>query len=177
MIRPITIQISTGLGISPRKCALIAKSTISKPSNYPRSRELVHSCSDRILDLLFKFVTSTCLRIVPPLFLRDMYRTLSVPRSQPAPKTPHYSPMLHNALVALATAFSDDTHVRDLKSRQYFVTAAKSYIDVECGSPNISVIHALAILGTFHCCQGEETLGYTYFGEVISLLLIIRVIG
>jgi len=119
---------------------------------------------DKILDLLFKFFTSTCLRIMPDLFLRDMYRTLSVPRSQTLPKAPHYSPMLHNALIALATAFSDDPYVHDSKSRQYFVTAARSYLDSECSSPNISVIQALALLGNFHCGQGEETLGYTYFG-------------
>ncbi|KAF7440130.1 hypothetical protein PC9H_000474 [Pleurotus ostreatus] len=120
---------------------------------------------DRILDCLFKFFTSWCLRIVPALFLRDMWRALSVPVSQTPPKTSHYSPMLHNALIALASAFSDDPRVRDLKARRYFASEAKSYIDAECQMPNICVVHALSILASFHSAQGEQTLGYTYFGE------------
>jgi len=120
----------------------------------------------RLLDLLFKFFTSWCLRIVPGLFLRDMCRALSVPPSQPPPKTAHYSPMLHNALMALATAFSDDPRIRDLMFRQYFATRAKSYIDTECHRPNISAMHALSILGSFHSSLGNQTLGYLYFGEV-----------
>ncbi|KAF7967505.1 hypothetical protein HWV62_41412 [Athelia sp. TMB] len=119
---------------------------------------------DRLLDLLFKFFTSWCLRIVPVLFLRDMYRVLRVPRSQTPPKTPHYSPMLHNALMSLATAFSDQPRIRDLNSRQYFARKAKEYIEAECQRPNISVVHALSILASFHSSQGDQTLGYLYFG-------------
>jgi len=119
---------------------------------------------DKLLDLLFKFFTSWCLRIVPFLFLRDMYRVLRVPRSHTPPKTPHYSPMLHNALMSLATAFSDQPRIRDLNSRQYFARRAKEYIESECQRPNISVVHALSILASFHSSQGDQTLGYMYFG-------------
>lgn len=94
-----------------------------------------------------------------------MYRALRVPRSQTPPKTAHYSPMLHNALVALASAFSDDPRIRDIKSRQYFANAAKNFIEDECQKPNISVVHALSILGSYHSSQGDQTLGYIYFGE------------
>jgi hypothetical protein len=131
-------------------------------------RPYCYFCSlnvSRLLDLLFKFFASWCLRIVPPLFLRDMWRALIGPSSQPPPKTTHYSPMLHNALMAFATAYSDNPRIRDLKSRQYFAQLAKSYIDKECQSPNISVVHALSILGSFHASQGDQTLGYMYFGE------------
>lgn len=58
------------------------------PSNVPLDRR----SHDKALDLLFKFFTSWCFRIVPALFLRDMYRALIVPRSHTPPKTPHYSP-------------------------------------------------------------------------------------
>ena len=105
-----------------------------------------------------------------------MWRSLSVPHSQTPPKTAHYSPMLHNALMALATSFSDNPRVRDLKSRQYFAQLAKSYIDKECQSPNISVVHALSILGSFHASQGDQTLGYMYFGECNGILECMAVI-
>ncbi len=51
--------------------------------------------------------------------------------------------MLHNALVALATAFSDDPRVRDFKSRKYFADEAKRRWEEECRTPNISVVQAL----------------------------------
>lgn len=129
----------------------------------PYNATLIHA--HRLLDLLFKFFTSWCLRVVPALFLRDMYRALSVPASQTPPKTPHYSPMLHNALIALAAAFSDDPHISDLATRQKFATVAKGYIDLECQRPNICVVQALSLLGSFHSSQGDENLGYMYFGE------------
>ncbi|PBK66316.1 hypothetical protein ARMSODRAFT_1006080 [Armillaria solidipes] len=119
---------------------------------------------DRVLDLLFKFFTPWCFRIVPALFLRDMHRALSVPAHQPPPRTVHYSPMLHNALVALATAFSDDPRVRDFKSRKYFADEAKRRWEEECRTPNISVVQALSILSSFHSTNGDQTIGYMYFG-------------
>lgn len=73
--------------------------------------------------------------------------------------------MLHNALMSLATAFSDDPRIRDLNSRQYFARKAKTYMEAEVHRPNISVLHALSILGSFHSSQGEQTLGYVYFGQ------------
>lgn len=130
----------------------------------PREVFMERKEHDKLLDLLFKFFTSWCLRIVPPLFLRDMYRALNGPPSHTPPKTPHYSPMLHNALIALASAFSEDPRIRDLNSRQFFARKAKSYIEAECQKPNISVVHALSIIGSFHSSQGDQTLGYMYFG-------------
>ncbi|KAF9026866.1 hypothetical protein BDZ89DRAFT_832235 [Hymenopellis radicata] len=119
---------------------------------------------DRIINLLFKFFTSWCLRIVPALFLRDMHVALSVPRHQTPPKTSHYSPMLHNALMALATAFSDDPKIRDYKSRKYFSDEAKRLWESECAKPNLAMVHALSLLGSFHSTNGEQTIGYVYFG-------------
>ncbi|KAF9078472.1 hypothetical protein BDP27DRAFT_1207043 [Rhodocollybia butyracea] len=119
---------------------------------------------DRVLDLLFKFFTSWCMRIVPVLFLRDMYRFLNVPRSQSPPKTSHYSPMLHNALLAIATGFSDNPIVRDYKARKSFADEAKRLLESEVQRPNVSVVHALSILGSFHSSNGEQGLGYMYFG-------------
>jgi hypothetical protein len=118
----------------------------------------------RVLDLLFKFFTCWCLQIVPPLFLRDMHRALSTPDSRPLPRMSHYSPMLHNALLALAMSFSDNPRMCDLSTRLFFVRKAKGYIDAECQRPSISLIHALSTLSSFHIVQGDQTLGYVYFG-------------
>lgn len=78
--------------------------------------------------------------------------------------------MLHNALVALALAFLDDPKFTDLKSRQYFANTAKSFIEAECQKPNLSVVHALSVLSSFHSSQGDQTLGYLYFGLTSAFL-------
>jgi Fungal specific transcription factor domain len=161
--------ISTGLVIFRLRYQCIDESMTSMLSFHLQSSlHLTMSNYLRLLDLLFKFFSSWCLRVVPILFLRDMFRALSVPPSQPAPRTSHYSPMLHNALLALAMAFSDDPRICDLNSRQYFARKAKSYIEAECQSPNISVVHALSFLASFHSSLGDQTLGYMYFGMHLS---------
>jgi hypothetical protein len=162
-----------------------------------RNREL------RVIDLLFKFITSWCLRIIPELFLRDMHRALSISQgtdnspspdnrqqqqqgegndtnnpssnhnsSSPPPtvKTPHYSPMLHNALIALALACSDDPVLRSDAVRDKFVREAKNYIESECKKPNISVVQALSMIGTYHSSRGDQTIGSLYFGEFLISL-------
>jgi hypothetical protein len=123
----------------------------------------------RALDALFRYCTSFCLRIIPDLFLKAMYRVLSVPGSQEPPKTAHYSPMLHNVIVALALAFSDDPRFRDLKARQYFIDAAKNLMEAECQKPTLAVVQALSFLGTFYGSQGDQGLGFMYFGTYLQI--------
>ncbi|KAK0498680.1 hypothetical protein EDD18DRAFT_46272 [Armillaria luteobubalina] len=127
------------------------------PVNLPLTR---HE-HDKIIDLLFSFFTSWCLRVVPILFLRDMYRAIA---SSGTAKTPHYSLMLHNVLIALATAFSDDPHINSFKNREQYAIKAKSYLEYECEKPNICVVQALSLLGSFHTTNGDQNLGYLYFG-------------
>ncbi|KAJ7028672.1 fungal-specific transcription factor domain-containing protein [Mycena alexandri] len=119
---------------------------------------------DKVLDLTFKFSTMWCLRVVPSLFLRDMYRALSVPRSKQSPRTPYYSPMLHNALLAVAALYSDDPYLRDPKTRQYFGNAAKALLEAACQKPDVSLVNALAFLGTFYLDNGDRIQGELYSG-------------
>ncbi|KAH6911585.1 hypothetical protein BKA70DRAFT_860549 [Coprinopsis sp. MPI-PUGE-AT-0042] len=129
----------------------------------PKEASLTRVQHDTALDLVFKFCTSFCLRIIPSLFLRDMYRTLSVPKSSMPPKTAHYSPMLHNALLAVGLALLDEPF-RSLEFRRHFGNEAKSYCDLECSQPNLSTVHAVSMLGTFFSSSGDQTLGFVYFG-------------
>ena len=164
----ITILTLTGPGIFHPTYHLTAQPMIGLLTFQLIHKLLIHYLFHRALDLLFKFFTSWCLRVMPALFLRDMYRALCIPRSQTPPKTPHYSPMLHNALVALALAFADEPF-NDIKTRQIYATAAKSFIEDECRKPNLSVVHALSVLSSYHNSQGDQTLGYMYFGMTSSL--------
>ncbi|KAJ7512365.1 hypothetical protein B0H11DRAFT_2268428 [Mycena galericulata] len=118
---------------------------------------------DRILDLSFKFFVSFNLRIVPSLFLRDMYRALSVPPSQRPPRTSYYSPMLHNALLAVSANFSDNSYIQAPKTRQYFINVALDCLQAECRKPDLSLIQAFAFLGTYYTDVGARILGDLFF--------------
>ena len=69
--------------------------------------------------------------------------------------SPHYSPMLHNAFVALGLDFLDEPF-NDLKTRQICAITAKSFIEGECRKPNLSVVHALSVLASFHGSLGDK---------------------
>ncbi|KAJ7028673.1 hypothetical protein C8F04DRAFT_50712 [Mycena alexandri] len=119
---------------------------------------------DKVLSTSFKFFLMWCLRIPPSLFFRDMYRALSVPISHAPPRTPNYSPMLHNALFAVSAIFSDDPYIRDATTRLHFADAAKACIEAECKKPDLSFVQALALLGTFFGDLGDRIYGDLYFG-------------
>ncbi|KAF7340810.1 Zn(2)-C6 fungal-type domain-containing protein [Mycena sanguinolenta] len=115
---------------------------------------------DRILELSFKF--QTMFPIVPSLFLRDMYRALSVPRSEEPPTTLHYSSMLHNAILSVCAVYSDNEYLRDPKTRLYFLQAAHSCFDSR--KPDSSMVHALSLIAAFYTDRGDRIPAELYFG-------------
>jgi hypothetical protein len=72
--------------------------------------------------------------------------------------------MLHNVLVALALNVLDDPVLKAPETKQRYIDEAKKYIDKECSQPNLSTVHALSTLGTYHSSNGDQTLGFMYFG-------------
>ncbi|KAI0304328.1 hypothetical protein B0F90DRAFT_1704613 [Multifurca ochricompacta] len=114
----------------------------------PQDVPLTQLEHDRLLDLLFRFFASWGLPCQIP----------------PAAQTAHYSPMLHNALLAVATAFSDDPTIKDPVSRRRFADKAKSCLEDECELPKLSAMTALSILANYHSSENHPTLGYIYFG-------------
>ncbi|KAI0320935.1 fungal-specific transcription factor domain-containing protein [Amylostereum chailletii] len=130
------------------------------PSDVPLSQNE----HDRLMDLLFRYYTSWCLRVIPELFLRDMYRVLNTPVTQSTGRTTHYSPMLHNALLAVATAFSDNPAIKDPISRKRYAEKAKEFLEIECERPRLSTVVALSMMASYHSSEGTPTLGYMYFG-------------
>jgi len=130
------------------------------PQGVPLTREE----HDRLLFLLFRFFTSWGLRIIPKQFQRDMHRCLTMPSSSPPLKTAHYSPMLHNALLAVATAFSDNPAIKDPATRRLYADKARSCLESECELPKLSAMTALSILANYHSSTNHPTLGYIYFG-------------
>ncbi|KAA1472027.1 hypothetical protein DENSPDRAFT_153625 [Dentipellis sp. KUC8613] len=130
----------------------------------PANTPLTRTEHDSLLDYFFRFFTSWRMCIIPSFFLRDMHRYLSVPRGEEPPRTTHYSPMLHNSIVALAAAFSSMADLKHIDTRRKFAAQAKADFEKECSQPSLSAVVALSFLATFHSSQGEHELGYTYFG-------------
>ncbi|KAJ6510854.1 fungal-specific transcription factor domain-containing protein [Mycena sanguinolenta] len=122
---------------------------------------------DRILELSFKF--HTMFPLIPSLFLRDMYRALTPPRSEEPPTTPHYSPMLHNAVLSVSAVYSDNAYLRDPKTRRYFLQAAQSCFDVN--KPDCSMVHALSFMATFYTDCGDRIPAELYFGMSTRLCI------
>lgn len=155
--------------------ATVPVSTYFDWSRYlPPEVPLTRAEHDRLLEILFKFFSSWGLRIVPELFLRDMHRALTAPPSAPLLKSAHYSPMLHNSVLALSTAYSDDPLIKDIRYRKMYARKAKSYIEADCQRPTIPLITALGVLAAFHSAAGEQSLGYLYFGWSFSHTLAAR---
>ncbi|KAF8328706.1 uncharacterized protein EI90DRAFT_3064327 [Cantharellus anzutake] len=97
----------------------------------------------------------------PTCFLRDYRQALSQDVSG---DIVHYSPMLHNGILAFALAFSSNQAHRSLEFRQRFATQAKVHFDTECQTPTLSTVQALAILSCFHSGAAELVLSFTYLG-------------
>ncbi|KAF7293807.1 Zn(2)-C6 fungal-type domain-containing protein [Mycena chlorophos] len=93
---------------------------------------------DRLLDIVFKYFTSWCMRVVPALFLRHMYRYI-MHRGPQRLKTAHYSPMLHNAILALAATYSDDPAVRNIEARRAIAAHAKTYPEPSDRAPTLDL--------------------------------------
>ncbi|KAJ7288486.1 hypothetical protein C8J57DRAFT_1280412 [Mycena rebaudengoi] len=147
-------------GVDDSSCDLSFDWSRHLPPEVPLDRKE----HDKMLDLFFKFFSIFSLRVVPSLFLTDMYRALRVPSWQPPPKTPNYSPMLHNAILAVASVFSDDPRIRNANRRKYFVVAATACLEAECEKPTVSLVHSLSLLGTyFSTSEDLKILGDGYF--------------
>lgn len=98
-----------------------------------------------------------------------MYQYLHTSMPSPSPRTAHYSPFLHLAILSVATAFSDDPVIANKDTRKKFADLCKSRIEDELGAPSLSAIQGLGLLGSYHSGLGQQTLGFVYFGELGGL--------
>ncbi|CCA66394.1 hypothetical protein PIIN_00080 [Serendipita indica DSM 11827] len=148
----------------------------------PKDIDISRTEHDTVLDTFFKFFSSWCYRTIPDLFLRDMRRYLEnsqvLEKSQnledekatvTGPKTVHYTPMLHNAILSIALAYSEDPMLSSRSTRAKFVQQAKSTLEIECSRPSLACVQALAYIASFYSGEGEQTLGFLYFGMSIRM--------
>lgn len=131
----------------------------------PQHCPLMRLDHDIAIQRFFKFFSSWGLRALPRLFLRDLALATSISNGRSTRKTPHYSPMLHNAILSVGLAYSDDIRLRSRTVREQFAKKAKEYVEVECHRPTLSTVQALAVLSSYHSGFAEQGLGFMYIGE------------
>jgi len=86
-------------------------------------------------------------------------------------KTPHYSPMLHNAILAIGLCYCDEPHLRTPALRKVFVTEAKKHLETEGMNPSVATVQALAHLASGHSVDAEHNLGWLYIGMALRCAL------
>lgn len=118
---------------------------------------------DSSLDRFFRYFCGWSNRIIPHFFLRDLAIATTSP--DPKPLTNHFSPMLHNVVVATALSFSDNPALKERPLRERFIAKAKSCLDGEAQRPALSGVQSLALLSSYYSGQAEQSLGFMYFGK------------
>ena len=141
---------------------------LNRPHDYrrylPNNVELSHAQHTVILDRFFRFFASWGLRAMPDLFHQDMIRTVMLPPHTPLARFTHYSPFLHNIILAIALMWSDDEFLRQTSTRAVFAQKAETYLSVEIARPTLATVQGLALKSSYHSTLGDHTGGWAYFG-------------
>ncbi|GHJ84926.1 hypothetical protein NliqN6_1328 [Naganishia liquefaciens] len=124
---------------------------------------------DLAVDRFFRYYASWGQRTHPILFREDMQ--IALYSSPPAPKTPHYSPMLHNAILAIALCFSDNPYLRLDSTRNRFAVEAKNHVEQEGTTPTVATVQALLHLASYHSTAAEHNIGWLYMGMALRCAL------
>ncbi|KAH8085657.1 fungal-specific transcription factor domain-containing protein, partial [Filobasidium floriforme] len=158
----------TATGLHPLISTIIADGQ-PQPLGYgkhlPKEVFLTTQQHDTAMDRFFRFHAAWCQRITRHHFERDM-RQAMMTGSAP---TPHYSPLLHNAILSIALCYADEDHLRFPGTRKVFAQQAKTYIDQESSNPTLATVQGLASLSSYHSLEGEHNLGWTYMGQASRL--------
>jgi hypothetical protein len=102
--------------------------------------------------------------------LRDLAIATEAP--DPKPQINHYSPLLHNVVVATALAFSEVSALRERSLRDKFITHGKLSLDSECQRPALSTVQGLALMSSYYSGMGDQTLGFMFFGPFARIILL-----
>ena len=130
----------------------------------PPSVPISHPEHTAIIDRFFRFYASWCQRAVPNLFHQDMIRAITLPSNTPLPRFTHYSPFLHNTILAMALRWSDDAALNTPRNRTTFAAAAEMHLSRELPRPTLATVQGLALKSSYHSTLGDYTGGWAYFG-------------
>ena len=100
------------------------------------------------------------------LFHRDMRDCLSRGTISDWRKA-HYSPLLHNAMLATSLGFLDDPVMRAIDVRRQYAAHGARFLHAEMERPMISTIYGLILLARFYGATSASELGYMYSGMAL----------
>jgi hypothetical protein len=141
---------------------------MNRPHDYsrylPNDVELSHAQHTIILDRFFRFFASWGMRALPDLFHQDMIRTVMLPPNTPLARFTHYSPFLHNIMLAIALMWADEDYLRQTSTRAIFAAKAETYLSIEISRPTLATVQGLALKSSYHSTLGDHAGGWSYFG-------------
>jgi hypothetical protein len=141
---------------------------MNKPHDYrrylPNDVGLSYAQHTIVLDRFFRFFASWGMRASPNLFQQDMIRTVMLPPHIPLARFAHYSPFLHNIMLAIALMWSDEEHLQLPSTRAIFASKAETYLSVEISRPTLATVQGLALKSSYHSTLGDHAGGWSYFG-------------
>ncbi|GAA5899523.1 hypothetical protein JCM8208_000581 [Rhodotorula glutinis] len=119
---------------------------------------------DSLLALFFCFFNPWCWWCDEEAFRRDMAICLGSSLPSPPTRLSGYSPLLHNAILALACALSDDQRAKESGAAKSLARQAKALVEEEGERPTLSTLQGLLLVGSFHSGNRLQGLGYLYSG-------------
>ena len=143
----------------------------------------VHLSEDQhnqLLNRFFNFYASWCMRADQTQFNKGM-KSAALRSSQKERRhhisrrssrhqgSSRYSPMLHNAILALACTYADDPILQSQRVRDLFGMKAKGMIDQECLRPTLATVEALALLSSYHASKMEDGLFSLHLGMAVRM--------
>ncbi|KAM0747627.1 hypothetical protein T439DRAFT_383241 [Meredithblackwellia eburnea MCA 4105] len=129
--------------------------------NLPNIPELDEELHNHLLDLFFSYFCVWCCWTDPDLFRRDMRLCDGSSPARPS-RTSYYSSLLHNAVLSLATAYSDDPRLEG--AGVAFADKAKEAMEEEAERPMLSTVQGLMLLGSYYSGRARHGLGWLWAG-------------
>lgn len=134
--------------------------------------EALHS---ELLQRFFTYFNGWCYWVDEDAFRHDLALCLTSASSEgppPPSRTSNYSPLLHNALLALACSFSDDPRIAGNKdaTSDALAARAKAEIDREGERPTLATLQGLLLIGSHGSGSSRQGLGYIYSGIAFRML-------
>lgn len=130
----------------------------------PRNVDITLAQHTAILDRFFRFFASWGMRASPELFKQDMDRAVMLPPNTPAARFSHYSPFLHNIILAIALMWAEDQRLSHTDTRTIFAEQAERYLALELARPTLATVQGLALKSSLHSTLGDHSSGWAYFG-------------
>lgn len=125
----------------------------------PEDPAMTRELHDHLINLFFAYLNQWSCFVEESLFRRDMSKCLAADDPTAPLRLAHYSPLLHNALIALAAGLSPTPVDAEPYSR-----LAKTHIEPEAENKLLSSVQGLFILAEYHAGAARQTIGFLYFG-------------